>query len=64
VSDYHAHSDYADRNHGHGGLESFIAGLREDLGRAEERIRELEEKHDNDIRRLWDHIGNMPGGVR
>jgi hypothetical protein len=42
---------------------AYIGGLREDLGRAEERIRELEEKLDNDIRRLWDHVSNMPGGV-
>jgi hypothetical protein len=42
---------------------NYIDGLREDLGRAEERIRELEEKHDSDIRRLWTHISNMPGGV-
>jgi hypothetical protein len=34
--------DYAEKHHRHYDLESLIAGLREDLGRAEERIRELE----------------------
>ena len=49
MSDYHAHYDYADRNHGHGDLESLIAGLREDLGRAEARIYELETRtHDHE----------------
>ena len=47
----------------HDDLRSYIDGLREDLGRAEERIRELEEQHDSDIRRLWAHISGMPGGV-
>lgn len=42
---------------------SLTAGLREDLGRAEERIRELEEKLDDALTRLWTHIGNMPGGI-
>ena len=44
-------------------LESTVAGLREDLSRAEQRIRELEDGHASDVRRLWTHIGNMPGGV-
>jgi hypothetical protein len=51
--------DYAEKHHRHYDDESAARGLREDLGHAEERIRELE----NDIRRLWTHIGNMPGGV-
>jgi hypothetical protein len=34
--------DYAEKHHRHYDLESLIAGLREDLSRAEERIRELE----------------------
>lgn len=44
-------------------LESTVAGLREDLAAAGERIRELEEEHASDMRRLWAHIGSMPGGV-
>jgi predicted nucleic acid-binding Zn-ribbon protein len=44
-------------------LQDEVDGLREDLGRAGERIRELEERLDGDIRKLWDHIYNMPGGV-
>lgn len=59
----HYHDDYADRYHRHYDDESTAAGLREDLSRAEERIRELEETHDVDIRKLWDHISNMPGGI-
>ena len=47
----------------HDDLWNYIEGLREDLGRAEERIRELEEKFDSALMRLWTHIGNMPGGV-
>ena len=50
-------------DHKHDELWDYIDGLREDLGRAEERIRELEEKDEADMRRLWTHIGNMPGGV-
>jgi hypothetical protein len=42
---------------------AYIDGLREDLGRAEERIRELEDKLDSGLRKLWDHIGSMPGGA-
>lgn len=44
-------------------LESVTRGLREDLGHAEERLRALEDQHRADIRRIWDHIGNMPGGI-
>ena len=51
--------DYAERHHRHYDDESTARGLREDLGRAEARIGELED----DIRRLWTHISNMPGGV-
>lgn len=49
---------------------ALAAGLREDLGHAEERIHELEGKVanlttalDTELRRLWTHIGNMPGGI-
>ena len=42
---------------------ALAAGLREDLGRAEERVRELENELDRQVRRLWTHIGNMPGGI-
>lgn len=40
-----------------------ITGLREDLGRAEERIHDLEEQLGTSLQRLWDHIGSMPGGI-
>jgi hypothetical protein len=64
AEDRHDHGyDYAEKYHRHYDDESTVRGLREDLGRAEERIRELEERLDGDIRRLWDHIANMPGGV-
>jgi hypothetical protein len=64
AEDRHDHSlDYAEKYHRHYDDESTAQGLREDLGRAEERIRELEEKLGDDIQRLWDHISNMPGGV-
>ena len=55
--------DYAEKYHRHHDDESAVRGLREDLGHAEERIREMEERHASDIRRLWTHIGNMPGGI-
>jgi hypothetical protein len=43
ASERHDHDlDYAEKHHRHYDLESLIDGLREDLGRAEERIRELE----------------------
>jgi hypothetical protein len=42
---------------------SLANGLREDLAAAEDRIRDLETELDRQVRRLWDHIGNMPGGV-
>ncbi len=51
--------DYAERHHRHYDDESAARGLREDLGAAVERIRELEDG----IRRLWTHISSMPGGV-
>src|SRR5262249_60952982 len=38
----HDHYDYADRHHRHFDLENQLDGLREDLNRALERIRELE----------------------
>jgi hypothetical protein len=53
-----------------GELERVTRDLRQDvrelrglLELAEQRIRELEDEHASDIRRLWSHIGNMPGGV-
>ena len=51
--------DYAEKHHRHYDDESTARGLRQDLAAAEDRIGELE----NDIRRLWTHISNMPGGV-
>jgi hypothetical protein len=45
---------YAPERHDHD--ESIARGLREDLSRAEERIRELEEKLEDDVRALWSHI--------
>jgi hypothetical protein len=43
ADDRHDHyREYAEYNHGHRDLDSVIAGLREDLRHAEERIRELE----------------------
>ncbi len=44
-------------------VQSQADGLREDLAAAETRIRELEEQLARDIRQLWTHIGNMPGGI-
>jgi hypothetical protein len=38
-------------------------GLREDLAAAEARIRELENDLARQVRKLWTHIGNMPGGI-
>jgi hypothetical protein len=44
AEDRHDHGlDYADKYHRHYDDESTVAGLREDLGRAGERIRQLEE---------------------
>jgi len=62
MSDHH-HDSYARTHHYHDDAESWIRGLREDLSHAEERIREMEDRHDSDIRRLWDHIASMPGGA-
>jgi hypothetical protein len=42
---------------------ALAAGLRQDLVAAEDRIRDLENELDRSLRRLWDHIGNMPGGI-
>jgi hypothetical protein len=64
AAESHDHSyDYAEKYHRHYDEENLISGLREDLGVAESRIRELEEQLGNEVRRLWDHISNMPGGV-
>ncbi len=41
ASDNHDHYEYADKYHRHDDDESTVRGLREDLGHAEERIREL-----------------------
>lgn len=50
------HGDHAD-------LWNYAEGLREDLVRAGDRIRELEEKLDKALTRLWAHISDMPGGI-
>ena len=77
ASDNHDHYDYAEKYHRHYDDESTARGLREDLGAAEERIRELaddlraalerirqlEKEYENHIARLWTHISSMPGGV-
>jgi hypothetical protein len=42
----HDHYDYAERHHSHYELESELRGLREDLSRALERIRELEDRNE------------------
>jgi hypothetical protein len=42
---------------------ALAAGLRQDLAAAEDRIRDLEAGLDRQLRRLWDHISNMPGGI-
>jgi hypothetical protein len=42
AEDSHDHYDYAERHHRHYDDETTAAGLREDLGHAEARIRELE----------------------
>jgi hypothetical protein len=49
---------------------ALASGLREDLGVAEDRIRDLEGKLaslnaecDREMRKLWAHIANMPGGI-
>ena len=43
ASDGHSHGEYAEYQHRHYDEESIARGLREDLGAAEERIRELAE---------------------
>jgi hypothetical protein len=42
---------------------ALAGGLRQDLAAAEGRIRDLENELDRQVRRLWTHIGNMPGGI-
>jgi hypothetical protein len=44
-------------------IDAAAARLRGQLDDALERIGKLEEGHGSDIRRLWDHISSMPGGV-
>ncbi len=44
--------DYAEKHHRHHDEETTVRGLREDLGRAEERIRELE----NDLRDVLERV--------
>ena len=68
---YNGHDhDYAERYHRHYDDESTAAGLREDLGRAEERIREMEERLDRALarigtleERLHDHEQTSPAGA-
>ena len=55
ASDNHDHYDYAERHHRHWDDESTVSGLREDLGRAEERIHELE----NGLRDALERIGEL-----
>jgi hypothetical protein len=50
AEDRHDHYDYADRHHRHYDDESTVQGLREDLGRAEARISDLEDQI-GDLRR-------------
>jgi hypothetical protein len=57
ASDNHDHYDYAERHHRHYDDESTARGLREDLSRAEERIRELE----GDIRDAFERIRALEG---
>ena len=42
---------------------ALAAGLHEDLAAAEDRIRNLEAECDREMRKLWAHIANMPGGI-
>lgn len=42
---------------------ALVAGLREDLAAAEDRIRNLEAECGRELRKLWAHIANMPGGI-
>lgn len=46
ASDNHDHYDYAEKYHRHYDDESIARGLREDLGRAEARISDLENELD------------------
>ena len=57
ASDGHDHYDYAERHHRHYDDESAVSGLREDLGHAEERIRELA----NDLREAFERIRALEG---
>ena len=60
ADDRHDHGlDYAEKYHRHYDDESTARGLREDLSRAEERIRELEDR----LGALEALVSNMPGGV-
>jgi hypothetical protein len=55
ASERHDHDDYAGRHHRHYDDESTAAGLREDLSRAEERIRDLETRIELVSAALNDH---------
>lgn len=55
ASDGHDHYDYAEKHHRHYDDESTTSGLRGDLGRAEERIGELE----NDLRDAFERISAL-----
>ena len=57
ASDNHDHYDYAEKYHRHYDDESTVSGLRQDLGHAEERIRELE----NDLRDAFERIRALEG---
>ena len=60
ADDRHDHDgDYAEKHHRHYDDESIARGLREDLGRAEERIHELE----GDLRAAVVRIGALEAYV-
>ena len=59
ASERHDHDiDYAEKHHRHYDDESTARGLREDLGHAEERIRELE----NGLREALERVTRLNGG--
>ena len=61
AEDGHDHGvDYAEKHHRHYDDESTARGLREDLGRAEERIRELQDDLRDAIERIRALEGHTP----
>jgi hypothetical protein len=57
----HDHYDYAGRHHRHYDEESTVQGLREDLGRAGERLRELEDRLRDALGRITVLEDRQPG---